>query len=79
LLCFFEVFVVFALFLEALTAILFLKGFPGGYIELPVLEAKPETNFCAFEPHFGHFAGLLDSLIGRISSNAFRHLGQKYS
>jgi hypothetical protein len=43
------------------------------------LEAKPDTNFCASELHFGHTAGLSASLKGRINSNSILHLVQMYS
>jgi len=67
-------------FLEvARTTCFFLKGFPAACIESPVFEPKLDISFSAFEPHRGHFAGFPASLIGRINSNCFPHLGQRYS
>ncbi|OGO01854.1 MAG: hypothetical protein A2Y72_05620 [Chloroflexi bacterium RBG_13_53_26] len=62
-----------------MTAICFLNGFNGDCIESPVLEANPEISFGDLEPHLGQLAGLSPSLMGRINSNSFRHLGQRYS
>jgi hypothetical protein len=69
----------FALPEGALAIFLFLKGSPAACMESPVFEPKLDISFCALEPHFGHFAGFFASLIGRINSNSFRHLGQRYS
>jgi hypothetical protein len=73
------VFATFALLDGALATVLFLKGLPAARIESPVFEPRPDISFCALEPHFGHFAAFSASLIGRINSNSFRHLGQRYS
>jgi hypothetical protein len=73
------VLVAFTFFGVARTTGFFLKGFPAACIEPPVFEPKLDISLSAFALHFGHFAGFSDSLIGRINSNCFRHLGQRYS
>ena len=73
------VFAGFALPVEVLVAESFLEDSPGTRIESPILEPKVDMILFASARHLGHSAGFPASLIGRINSNSFWHVGQKYS
>jgi hypothetical protein len=73
------VFAGFALTVGVLVPEPFLKGSLGTCIESPVLDPKLDTSLRASALHMGHSAGFSASLIGRINSNSFWHVEQRYS